>query len=143
MHKDKYEVSLNHFFLSSVWLFKVVISPASWAECACHCGLQIGYVFWRVMRKTYMGHETRTKSVWETRFIQILGFPFWLKNTAEKMTSLQMCLIKKITPRTGQTFWDRQLCFYVKKLFVSEKTQKNELCHFSMEIYVTNFAPRA
>ena len=26
-------------------------------------------------------------------------------------------------------FWDRQLCFYVKKLFVSEKTQKSELCH--------------
>ena len=46
-----------------------------------------------------------------------------------------MCWIKKIMPRTGQTFWDRQLCFYVKKLFVSEKTQKNELCHFSIEIY--------
>ena len=101
-----------------------------------HCGLQIGYVFWKVMRKTYRGYETRAKSVWETGFIQILDLPFWLKNTAEKMTSLQMCRIKKITPRTGQTFWDRQLCFYVKKLFVSEKTQKNELCHFSREIYV-------
>ena len=50
---------------------------------------------------------------------------------------------QKITTRTGQTFWDRQLCFYVKKSFVSEKTQKNELCHFSKEIYVTNFALRA
>ena len=56
------------------------------------------------MRKTYRGVETRAKSVWETGFIQILDLPFWLKNTAEKMTSLQMCQIKKITPRTGQTF---------------------------------------
>ena len=55
------------------------------------------------------------------------------------MTSLQMCQIKKITLRSEQTFWDRQLCFYVKKLFVSEKTQKNELCHFSKEIYVIKF----
>ena len=31
-------------------------------------------------------------------------------STAEKMSSLQMCR------------WDRQFCFYVKKLFVSEKT---------------------
>ena len=116
---------------------------SKFAEIVFHCGLKIGYVFWRVMRKTYMGHENSTKSVWETRFIQILGFPLWLKNTTEKLTSLQMCRIKKITPRTGQTFWDRQLCFYVKKLFVSKKTQKNELCHFSMEIYVTNFALRA
>ena len=32
---------------------------------------------------------------------------------------------------TLKTFLDRQLCFYVKKLFVSEKTQKSELFHFS------------
>ena len=38
--------------------------------------------------------------------------------------------IKKITLRTEQTFRDRQLCFYVKKLFVSEKAQKSELFHF-------------
>ena len=44
---------------------------------------------------------------------------------------------------TLKTFRDRQLCFYVKKLFVSEKTQKNELYHFSMEIYVINFALHA
>ena len=50
-----------------------------------------------------------------------------------------MCWIKKITPPSLQTFWDRQLCFYVKKLFVSEKTQKSELCHFSQEIYVIKF----
>ena len=37
------------------------------------------------------------------------------------------------------TFWDCQLYFYVKKLFVSEKTQKSELCHFSKEIYVIKF----
>ena len=54
--------------------------------------------------KNFMGHKTRVKSVWETRFNQILGLPFWLKNTAEKMTSHQMCQIRKITPRTGQTF---------------------------------------
>ena len=64
-------------------------------------------------------------------------------STAEKIASLQMCGIKKITPRIGQTFLDRQLCFYVKKLFVSEKTEKNELCHFSKKIYVTNFALHA
>ena len=89
------------------------------------------YVKWRITPRTNWGHETRVKSVWETRFNQILRLPFWQKNSAEKMTSLQMCRIRKITPRTGQTFWDRQLCFYVKKLFISEKTQKNELCHFS------------
>ena len=47
-----------------------------------------------------MGHENRVKSVWETRFNQILRLPFWLKSTAEKMTSLQMCGIKKIKPPT-------------------------------------------
>ena len=31
------------------------------------------------------------------------------------------------------------LLLYIKKLFVSEKTQKSELCHFSMEIYVIKF----
>ena len=41
---------------------------------------------------------------------------------------------------TLKTFWDRQLCFYVKKLFVSKKTQKSELCHFSWEIYVIKFS---
>ena len=51
-----------------------------------------------------LGHETRVKSVWETRFNQILRLPFWLRNTAEKMTSLQMCRIKKIKPCTRQTF---------------------------------------
>ena len=57
--------------------------------------------------------------------------PLLLKNTAEKMKSLQMFQIKKIMPRTGQTFCDRQLYFHLKKTFVSEKTQKSELCHFS------------
>ena len=28
--------------------------------------------------KTYRGHETRTISVWEASFIQILGVPLWL-----------------------------------------------------------------
>ena len=80
--------------------------------------------------KINRGHETMTKSVWKKGKIKIWQRPVFLKNTAEKTTSLQICRIKKITPRTGQTFWDRQLCFYIKKLFVSEKTQKSELCHF-------------
>ena len=50
--------------------------------------------------------------------------------------------IKKIMPNIEQTFRDRQLCFYVKKLLVSEKTQKSELCHFSYEIYVIKFFTR-
>ena len=79
------------------------------------------------------------KVVWTllnpTEFAQkidlLLKVPDVAPSTAEKMTSLQMCWIKKIPPRTVQTFWDRQLCFYVKKLFVSEKTQKSEffICH--------------
>ena len=40
------------------------------------------------------------------------------------------------------TFWDRQLCFYEKNWFVSEKTQKIELCRFSQEIYVIKFCPK-
>ena len=61
----------------------------------------------------------------------LIKVPDVAPSTVEKMRSLQMCRIKKITPLTEQTFQDRQLCFYVKKLFVSEKTQKSELCHFS------------
>ena len=81
------------------------------------------------------------KVVWTllnpTEFAQkidlLLKVPDVAPSTAEKMTSLQICWIKKLTPRTLQTFWDRQLCFYVKKLFVSEKTQRSELCHFFIE----------
>ena len=60
------------FRIKFVWLFVRLPLP--------HCGLKICYVFWKVMHKTYTGHETRTKTVWETRFIQILGFPVWPKN---------------------------------------------------------------
>ena len=87
------------------------------------------------------------KVVWillnPTEFAQnidlLINVPDVAPSTVEKMRSLQMCRIKKITPPDLQTFWDRQLCFYVKKLFVSEKTQKSELCHFSQEIYVIKF----
>ena len=91
--------------------------------------------------QNYLPYENMAKSecVCQNR-IALNLWPF-LQINPEKMTSLQMCRIKKITPCSIQTFWDRQLCFYVKKLFVSEKTQKNEFCHFSMEIYITNFAP--
>ena len=93
--------------------------------------------------RNYLPYESMAKSeCFCQNRIALTLWPF-LQINPEKMTSLQMCRIKKITPCSIQTFWDRQLCFYVKKLFVSEKTQKNELCHFSMEIYVTNFAPRA
>ena len=53
-----------------------------------------------------------------------------------KMTSLQTCWIKKITQHTGQTFWDHQLCFYVKKYLLVKKYRKvtlsffiGDLCH--------------
>ena len=65
---------------------------------------------------------------------------FFQKSTRWRWAQSKMHQIKKITPRTEQTFRDRQLCFYVKKLFVSEKTQKSELCHFSQEIYVIKFS---
>ena len=87
------------------------------------------------------------KVVWilvnPTEFAQkidlLIKVPDVAPSTVKKMRSLQMCRIKKITSPSLQTFWDRQLCFYVKKLFVSEKTPKSELCHFSKEIYVIKF----
>ena len=81
--------------------------------------------------QSYLQYESMAKSkcFWQNRIA--LTFRRFLQINPEKMTSLQMCRIKKITPCSIQTFWDRQLCFYVKKLFVSEKTQKSELCHFS------------
>ena len=79
------------------------------------------------------------KVVWillnPTEFAQkidlLINVPDVAPSTVEKMRSLQMCRIKKITLPSEQTFWDSQLCFYVKKLFVSEKPRKSELCHFS------------
>ena len=90
--------------------------------------------------QNYLPYESMAKSkcFWQNR-IALTLWPF-LQINPEKMTSLQMCRIKKITPCSIQTFWDCQLCFYVKKLFVSEKTQKSELCHFSWEIYVIKFS---
>ena len=32
-----------------------------------------------------------------------------------------------------------QICFNIKKLFVSEKTQKSELCNFSLESHLVDF----
>ena len=80
-----------------------LVNPQS-EDCTNHCGLKLKKVRQRVTPEMNGEHENMTKSVWESRFIQILVVPFWLKNTAEKMTSLQMCLIKKIALRTGQTF---------------------------------------
>ena len=77
----------------------------------------------------WIGHKAKSECFWQNRSHLTL-WPF-LQINPEKMTSLQMCRIKKITPCSLQIFWDRQLCFYVKKIFVSEKTQKSELCHFS------------
>ena len=89
--------------------------------------------------RNYLPYESMAKSkcFWQNR-IALTLWPF-LQINPEKMTSLQMCRIKKITPCSIQTFWDRQLCFYVKKLFVREKTPKSELCQFSKEIYVIKF----
>ena len=75
--------------------------------------------------------------------IKILDLPPWLKNTAEKMTSLQMCRIKKITPHTGQTFLDRQLCFYVKKYLLVKKHQKVSFVIFQRRFMSSNFAAGA
>ena len=61
----------------------------------------------------------------------LVKVPDVVPSTDEKMRSLQMRQIKNITPPCLQTFRDRQLCFYVKKIFVIEKTQKSELCHSS------------
>ena len=78
-----------------------------------------------------------------TEFDQKIDFlikvPDVTPSTVKKMRSLKTCRIKKIRAPSEQTFWDRQLCFYVKKLFVSEKTEKSELCHFSDKIYVIKF----
>ena len=49
-----------------------------------------------------------------------------------------MCRIKKITPRTEQTFWDRQLCFYVKKLFVSEKNTEK----WTLSLFLGDLCPQ-
>ena len=89
--------------------------------------------------RNYLPYESMPKSkcFWQNR-IALTLWPF-LQINPEKMTSLQMRRIKKITLLTGQTFWDPQLCFYKKKLFVREKTPKSELCHFSKQIYVIKF----
>ena len=93
--------------------------------------------------RNYLPYESMAKSECFCQNRIALIFCQFLQINPEKMTSLQMHQIKKITLCSKQTFWDHQLCFYIKKSFVSEKTEKNELSHFSMEIYVTNFAPCA
>ena len=45
-----------------------------------------------------MGHENRTKSVWETRFIQILGFPLWLKEGKDFPNSRDPLIDRKWVP---------------------------------------------
>ena len=54
-----------------------------------------------------------------------------------------LCTVKKIMPRTGQTFWDRQLCFYVKKSFVSKKHGKVSFYIFHRRFMSSNFAAGA
>ena len=71
---------------------------------------------------------------------------FIKKSTKWRWAWSKLHQIKNVATLTLKPFWEHQLCFHVKKLFVSEKTQKSELCHFSLEIYVSNiFAlrPRA
>ena len=85
------------------------------------------------------------KVVWillnPTKFAQkidlLIKVPDVAPSTVEKKRFLQMCQIKKVTPPGLQTFWDHQLCFYVKKIFFSEKKNKKwtlmffkgDLCH--------------
>ena len=88
------------------------------------------------------GYETMTKSVWKKGKIKIWQRPVFLKNTAEKTTSLQICRIKKITLRSGQTFWDRQLCFYVKKHFLVKKHREVNFVIFKWR-FMSQILPRA
>ena len=77
-----------------------------------------------------------------TEFAQIIDLlinvPDLVPSTIEKMRSLQMCQIKKITPTSLQTFWDRQLCFYVKKLFVVKKPRKVNFFIFHKRLMSSN-----
>ena len=101
--------------------------------------------------RNYLPYESMAKSkcFWQNRSDLTL-WPF-LQINPEKMTSLQMCQIKKIMPCSVQTFWDCQLCFYVKKIFVSEKTKKKwalsffkgNLCHKFCPARISSRAPTA
>ena len=82
--------------------------------------------------QNYLPYESMAKSkcFWQNRIDQSLRRILQInpeKGGGVKISSDQ----KNNATFTLKTFWDRQLCFYVKKLFVSEKTQKSELCHFS------------
>ena len=84
------------------------------------------------------------KVVWillnPTEFAQkidlLIKVPDVVPSTVEKMRSLKICQIKKITLPGEQTFWDRQLCFYVKKWFVSE-TRMNENSFQDHEMWIS------
>ena len=56
------------------------------------------------------GHNTRIKSVWETRFIQILRLPSWLKNSFKDGASKE----KKFKNAQNQKyfFWYSKTCYY-------------------------------
>ena len=48
----------------------------------------------------------------------------------------------KWTPLLKSNFLRPSTLLLCKKIFVSEKAQKNELCHFSQEIYIINSCPK-
>ena len=90
--------------------------------------------------RNYLPYESMANSKCFCQNRIALTFCRFLQINPEKMTSLQMCRIKKITPCSIQTFWDRQLCFYVKKSFVSEKYRKLNFVIFHRRFMSSNFA---
>ena len=52
-----------------------------WIQKYTSLGKMLSLLFWRLTPKMDRGHKYRTKSVLESRFIQILDIPPWLKNS--------------------------------------------------------------
>ena len=88
------------------------------------------------------------KVVWillnPTEFAQkidlLIKVPDVAPSTVEKMRSLQICRIKKIMPSSEQSFWDRQLCFYVKKYLLVKKHGRMNVVIFHRRFMSSNFA---
>ena len=58
-----------------------------------HTGLKLNLGFLTSCHRNNGVHKTRTKSIWETRFIQILGLTFWRKNQFKVDLSTLVSLI--------------------------------------------------
>ena len=64
------------------------------------------------------------------------------KSTRGRSAWSKMHRIKKLTPLSITNFLRPLTLLYQKLSFVNEKTEKNELFHFSQEIYVINSCPK-